>query len=74
MLKIKVFLLSGRRNKKVLQALIPMVFGMKSAGTVIFAMAVVTALTIKAFLASKLALLVTVGMALKRLYESYGTG
>lgn len=49
-------------------------FGMKSAGTVIFAMAVVTALTLKAFVASKLALVVTVGMALKRLYESYYSG
>ncbi|XP_011554423.3 uncharacterized protein LOC105385700 [Plutella xylostella] len=63
-----------RQRKKVLQALIPMMFGMKSAGTVMFAMAVVTALTLKAFVASKLALMVTVGMALKRLYESYGNG
>lgn len=57
-----------------MQALLPMMFGMKSAGAVIFAMTLVTVLTIKAFIASKLALFVTVGMALKRLYESYYNG
>lgn len=51
-----------------------MMFGMKSAGTVIFALVMVTALTLKAFVASKLALAVTVGMAVKRLYETYGQG
>ncbi|KAI8423215.1 hypothetical protein MSG28_014253 [Choristoneura fumiferana] len=66
--------LKRRHKKKMLQAIIPMMFGMKSAGTVIFALAMVTALTMKAFVASKLALLVTVGMALKRLYETYGQG
>lgn len=57
-----------------MQALIPLLFGMKSAGAVIFAFTLVAALTIKAFVASKLALLVTVGMAVKKLYESYSTG
>lgn len=70
-----LYLFPGRRHrKKVLQALIPMFFGMKSAAIVIFAMTVVTVLTLKAFVASKMALIVTVGMALKRLYENYGTG
>lgn len=57
-----------------MQAVIPMLFGMKSAGAVIFAMAVVTVLTMKAFVASKLALMVTAGMAVKKLYESYSLG
>ncbi|XP_031764117.1 uncharacterized protein LOC113514509 [Galleria mellonella] len=63
-----------RHKKKVLQAIIPLLFGMKSAGAVIFALAIVTVLTLKAFVASKLALVVTVGMAVKKLYESYGNG
>lgn len=54
--------------------IIPLLFGMKSAGVVMFAMAVVTVLTLKAFFASKLALFVTAGMAIKKLYETYGTG
>ncbi|GBP17558.1 hypothetical protein EVAR_12268_1 [Eumeta japonica] len=57
-----------------MQALIPMVFGMKSAGAVMLGLAAVTALTLKAYLASKLALAVTVGMALKKLYENYSYG
>ncbi|XP_063834690.1 uncharacterized protein LOC135083875 isoform X2 [Ostrinia nubilalis] len=63
-----------RQRKKVLMAVIPLLFGMKSAAVVIFALAIVTALTLKAFVASKLALLVTVGMAAKKLYESYTSG
>ncbi|XP_075986436.1 uncharacterized protein LOC142983447 isoform X2 [Anticarsia gemmatalis] len=63
-----------RQKKKVMQVIIPLIFGMKSAGVVMFAMAVVTVLTLKAFMASKVALLVTVGMAAKKLYETYGTG
>nr|XP_037876667.1 uncharacterized protein LOC101740498 isoform X2 [Bombyx mori] len=63
-----------KHKKKVMQVLIPMLFGMKSAGAVIFAFTVVAVLTIKAFIASKLALMVTVGMALKKLYDSYGVG
>ncbi|KPJ02951.1 hypothetical protein RR46_00551 [Papilio xuthus] len=47
---------------------------MKSTGAIIFAMALVTAITMKAFFASKLALLVTIGMAMKKLYESYSNG
>lgn len=47
---------------------------MKSAGAVIFAFALVSTLTMKAFVASKLALVVTIGMALKRLYDTYSTG
>ncbi|XP_048001450.1 uncharacterized protein LOC125238218 [Leguminivora glycinivorella] len=66
--------LRRRQKKKVLQAVIPLMFGMKSAGAVIFAMALVTALTLKAYVASKLALMVTVGMAIKKLYETYGQG
>ncbi|CAB3257630.1 unnamed protein product [Arctia plantaginis] len=62
------------KKKKVMQMIIPLLFGMKSAGVVMFAMAVVTVLTLKAFLASKLALFVTAGMAIKKLYETYGTG
>lgn len=63
-----------KHKKKVMQMLLPMLFGMKSAGVVMFAMAIVTVLTLKAFLASKAALLVTVGMAAKKLYDSYGAG
>ncbi|XP_061723361.1 uncharacterized protein LOC133529624 isoform X1 [Cydia pomonella] len=66
--------LKRRQKKKVLQAVIPLMFGMKSAGAVIFSMALVTALTLKAYVASKLALMVTVGMAIKKLYETYGQG
>ncbi|XP_063834692.1 uncharacterized protein LOC135083875 isoform X4 [Ostrinia nubilalis] len=66
--------LRRRQRKKVLMAVIPLLFGMKSAAVVIFALAIVTALTLKAFVASKLALLVTVGMAAKKLYESYTSG
>jgi hypothetical protein len=67
--------ISGRRQKKkVLMAVIPLLFGMKSAAVVIFAMAIVTVLTLKAFVASKAALLVTVGMAVKKLYENYSSG
>ncbi|CAH0683949.1 unnamed protein product [Chilo suppressalis] len=55
-------------------AVIPLLFGMKSAAVVIFAMAIVTVLTLKAYIASKVALLVTVGMAAKKLYESYSSG
>ncbi|KAM3957964.1 uncharacterized protein ACR2FA_008001 [Aphomia sociella] len=66
--------LRRRHKKKVLMAVIPLLFGMKSAGAVIFAMAIVTVLTLKAFVASKMALLVTVGMAVKKLYESYSNG
>nr|XP_021189899.2 uncharacterized protein LOC110375923 [Helicoverpa armigera] len=66
--------LRRRQKKKVIQMIIPMLFGMKSAGMAMFAMALVTALTLKAFFASKLALLVTVGMAVKKLYETYGSG
>ena len=58
----------------MMQAVIPLIFGMKSAGVVIFAMFMVSVITIKAFLASKMALMVTIGMAMKRLYESYGGG
>ncbi|CAH2059526.1 unnamed protein product, partial [Iphiclides podalirius] len=47
---------------------------MKSTGAVMFAMAIVTAITLKAFFASKLALMVTIGMAMKKLYESYSNG
>lgn len=47
---------------------------MKTAGAVIFAFALVATLTIKAFAASKLALIVTIGMAAKKLYETYSTG
>ncbi|KAH9644676.1 hypothetical protein HF086_011845 [Spodoptera exigua] len=57
-----------------MQVIIPLLFGMKSAGMAMFAMAIVTVLTLKAFLASKVALLVTVGMAVKKLYETYGSG
>ncbi|XP_049880620.1 uncharacterized protein LOC126377043 isoform X2 [Pectinophora gossypiella] len=67
-------LMKRRAKKKIMQAVIPMLFGMKSAAAVIFAMAVVTVLTLKAFIASKMALMVTVGMAVKRLYESYSLG
>lgn len=63
-----------RQKKKVFQALIPLLFGMKTAGAVIFAFSLVAALTIKAFVASKLALFVTIGMAAKKLYETYSTG
>lgn len=63
-----------RPKKKVLQAVIPLLFGMKSTGAILFAMALVTAITMKAFFASKLALLVTIGMAMKKLYESYSNG
>ncbi|KAF9413347.1 hypothetical protein HW555_008388, partial [Spodoptera exigua] len=63
-----------RQKKKVMQVIIPLLFGMKSAGMAMFAMAIVTVLTLKAFLASKVALLVTVGMAVKKLYETYGSG
>ncbi|CAK1594307.1 unnamed protein product [Parnassius mnemosyne] len=62
------------QKKKILQAVIPILFGMKSTGVIMFALAIVTAITIKAFFASKLALLVTVGMAIKKLYESYSNG
>ncbi|XP_013185011.1 uncharacterized protein LOC106130661 [Amyelois transitella] len=65
---------SKRVKKKVLQAVLPMLFGMKSTAVVLFVAAVVTVLTLKAFVASKVALLVTVGMALKKLYESYTSG
>lgn len=74
---LKSFLsqISGRRQKKkVMQMIIPLLFGMKSAGMAMFAMAIVTTLTLKAFFASKVALLVTVGMAVKKLYETYGSG
>ncbi|KAI5645736.1 hypothetical protein NE865_02403 [Phthorimaea operculella] len=63
-----------RAKKKIIQAVIPMLFGMKSSAAVIFAMGVVSVLTMKAYVASKLALMVTVGMAIKRLYESYSMG
>ncbi|KAJ8709518.1 hypothetical protein PYW08_009522 [Mythimna loreyi] len=63
-----------RQKKKVMQVIIPLLFGMKSAGMAMFAMALVTSLVLKAFFASKIALLVTVGMAAKRLYETYGSG
>ncbi|XP_053619788.1 uncharacterized protein LOC128680575 isoform X1 [Plodia interpunctella] len=63
-----------RVKKKVLQAVLPMLFGMKSTAVVLFLLAVVTVLTLKAFVASKLALAVTVGMAVKKLYESYASG
>ncbi|XP_026492472.1 uncharacterized protein LOC113398106 isoform X2 [Vanessa tameamea] len=63
-----------RHRRKVMQAVIPLLFGMKSAGVVIFALFMVSVITIKAFLASKMALMVTVGMAMKKLYESYGGG
>ncbi|XP_046973209.1 uncharacterized protein LOC124539894 isoform X1 [Vanessa cardui] len=63
-----------RHRRKVMQAVIPLLFGMKSAGVVIFALFMVSVITIKAFLASKMALMVTVGMAIKKLYESYGGG
>ncbi|XP_026322824.1 uncharacterized protein LOC113232360 isoform X2 [Hyposmocoma kahamanoa] len=63
-----------RTKKRLLQAVIPMVFGMKSSAALIFAMFLVTAITLKAFVLSKLALIVTVAMALKRLYESYSMG
>ncbi|XP_022827546.1 uncharacterized protein LOC111357186 [Spodoptera litura] len=66
--------LRRRQKKKVMQVIIPLLFGMKSAGMAMFAMAIVTVLTLKAFLASKVALLVTVGMAVKKLYETYGSG
>ncbi|CAG4964244.1 unnamed protein product [Parnassius apollo] len=62
------------QKRKVLQAVIPILFGMKSTGAVMFALAIVSTITIKAFFASKLALLVTVGMAIKKLYESYSNG
>ncbi|XP_045780313.1 uncharacterized protein LOC123877546 isoform X2 [Maniola jurtina] len=57
-----------------MQAVIPMLIGMKSAGIAIFGLFMVSVITIKAFMASKMALLVTVGMAMKKLYESYGNG
>ncbi|XP_047512799.1 uncharacterized protein LOC125054773 isoform X2 [Pieris napi] len=63
-----------RHKRKVMQAVIPLLFGMKSAAIAIFSLAVVAVITIKAFLASKLALLVTVGMAAKKLYENYTGG
>ncbi|CAG9569470.1 unnamed protein product [Danaus chrysippus] len=63
-----------RHRRKVMQAVIPLLFGMKSAGVVIFGLFMVSVITIKAFLASKMALMVTVGMAMKKLYESYSTG
>lgn len=63
-----------RHKKKVLQALIPLLMGMKSAGAAIFAFTVVAAITIKAFIVSKLALLVTGGLAVKKLYETWGSG
>ncbi|XP_041985536.1 uncharacterized protein LOC121737870 [Aricia agestis] len=63
-----------RVKRKVFQALVPLLFGMKSTGIVIFGLGMVTVITLKAFMASKLALIVTVGMALKKLYESYGSG
>ncbi|CAK1541111.1 unnamed protein product [Leptosia nina] len=63
-----------RHKRKVMQAVIPLLFGMKSAAVAIFSLAVVAVITIKAFLASKLALLVTVGMAAKKLYENYTGG
>ncbi|KAG6460660.1 hypothetical protein O3G_MSEX012139 [Manduca sexta] len=63
-----------RHKKKVLQVIVPLLFGMKSAGAVIFAFTLVAVLTIKAFVASKMALLVTVGMAMKKLYDSYSSG
>ncbi|KAL4708491.1 hypothetical protein ACJJTC_014099 [Scirpophaga incertulas] len=66
--------LRRRQKKKIAQAVIPLLFGMKSAAVVIFAMGIVTVLTLKAFVASKAALLVTVGMAVKKLYESYSSG
>ncbi|CAH0597876.1 unnamed protein product [Chrysodeixis includens] len=72
--KIPKLGLRRRQKKKVMQVFIPLLFGMKSAGVVLFALALVTALTLKAFIASKVALLVTVGMAIKKLYETYGTG
>ncbi|XP_069362984.1 uncharacterized protein Osi4 isoform X3 [Maniola hyperantus] len=61
-------------KRKVMQAVIPMLIGMKSAGIAIFGLFMVSVITIKAFMASKMALLVTVGMAMKKLYESYGNG
>ncbi|XP_072935322.1 uncharacterized protein [Epargyreus clarus] len=70
----KVGLKRRTRKRKVLQAVFPMLFGMKSAGAAIFALAAVTVLTLKAFFASKVALGITVYMAMKKFYESYGNG
>ncbi|XP_068625394.1 uncharacterized protein Osi4 [Battus philenor] len=61
-------------KRKMLQAVVPLLFGMKSTGAVMFAMAMVTAITLKAFFTSKLALIVTIGMAMKKFYESYSNG
>ncbi|VVC93275.1 unnamed protein product [Leptidea sinapis] len=63
-----------RPKRRVMQAVIPVLFGMKSAAIAIFSLMIVTVITIKAFFASKLALLVTVGMAAKKLYENYTNG
>ncbi|KAJ0170883.1 hypothetical protein K1T71_013655 [Dendrolimus kikuchii] len=72
--KAKIGLIKRRHKKKVLQALLPMLVGMKSAGAVIFAFTLVSVLTIKAFVVSKLALLLTLGLAIKKLYETWGNG
>ncbi|XP_052744983.1 uncharacterized protein LOC112053142 isoform X3 [Bicyclus anynana] len=61
-------------KRKVMQAIVPMLIGMKSAGIAVFGLFMVSIITIKAFLASKMALMVTIGMAVKKLYESYGNG
>lgn len=58
-------------NKKVLQVLLPMFLGVKAASSMLVAIAAVTLLTFKAFLASKLALLVTGTMAVKKILESF---
>lgn len=57
-----------------MQAVVPMLIGMKSAGIAMFGLLMVSVITIKAFLASKMALMVSIGMAVKKFYESYGTG
>ncbi|CAH2211389.1 jg19522, partial [Pararge aegeria aegeria] len=61
-------------KRKVMQAIVPMLVGMKTAGMAIFGLFMVSVITIKAFMASKMALMVTIGMAMKKLYESYGNG
>ena len=72
--KIQKLGLKRKQKKKVMQVLLPLLFGMKSAGAVIFAFTLVAILTIKAFVASKMALLVSLGMAMKKFYDSYGGG
>lgn len=58
----------------MMQMFLPVLLGFKAASTLVVAVAAVALLTFKAFVASKLALIVTISMVVKKFMESYGGG